>query len=159
MNGKAACIARISCTLPIEGADEIELVMMEGSGKCSVSGKGEFSPGDLCVYLDEGCAVPASDERFSFLGDRFARKVRDKGGNVVLEVFVVRKIRIKGMASTGIVMKIGEFPEIVSRMSGDMAEIGMPSHDGSGADVLVPSVGADVSGLIGARFFSDAPGK
>jgi RNA ligase (TIGR02306 family) len=41
---------------PIEGADRIELAVVEGYR--SVAGKGQFAPGDLAVYIPEASIVP-----------------------------------------------------------------------------------------------------
>lgn len=53
---KLATIARIVNTAPIEGADNIEKVFVRG-WQC-VAKKGEFKPGDLCVYVEIDSIMP-----------------------------------------------------------------------------------------------------
>lgn len=55
-----AYIARITKTLPIEGADNIELVQINEGWWC-IAKIGEFVTGDLCVYFEIDSKLPEKD--------------------------------------------------------------------------------------------------
>lgn len=60
-----AHIERIAWIRPIEGADNIELVGIQG-WHC-IAKIGEFHEGDLAVYIEIDSRCPKEDERFAFL--------------------------------------------------------------------------------------------
>ena len=60
-----AHIEKIEWVKPIEGADNIELIGV--LGWICIAKKGEFSPGDLAVYIEIDSKCPRDDERFAFL--------------------------------------------------------------------------------------------
>ena len=64
MERKLASIQRVREILPIEGADAIELAVVN-SWKI-VTKKGEFKPGDLCVYFEIDSFLPMEKD-FEFL--------------------------------------------------------------------------------------------
>ena len=64
MERKLASIQRIGKVLPIEGADAIEIVMVNAWKV--VSKKGEFKEGDLCVYFEIDSFLPMEKD-FEFL--------------------------------------------------------------------------------------------
>ena len=55
-----AYVARITKTLPIEGADNIELVQINDGWWC-IAKIGEFVTGDLCVYFEIDSKLPEKD--------------------------------------------------------------------------------------------------
>ena len=63
-----AYTARCGIIKPIEGADNIELMAVNGWNV--IVKKGEFKEGDLCVYFEIDSKVNAADERFAFLEKR-----------------------------------------------------------------------------------------
>src|SRR5688572_8372377 len=77
--------------VPIAGADRIELARIDG-WQCVVK-KGEFSVGDLGVYLEIDSMVPTSDPRFAFLA---------KGK--VAPFARIKTMRLKGTLSQGLLI-------------------------------------------------------
>lgn len=70
---KLVTIRRIGELHPIPGADVIERARIDGWNV--VVKKGEFQPGDLCVYGEIDSVFPAADARFAFLeGKRLKTK-------------------------------------------------------------------------------------
>ena len=65
---KLAKIVTIQTIEPIENADMIELIHIEG-WQC-VSKKGQFVEGDKAIYFEYDSMLPLDDSRFSFLTGR-----------------------------------------------------------------------------------------
>ena len=99
---KLATIRKIDEVFPIEGADKIEAVRIDG-WMCVVS-KGEFAPGDLCVYFEIDSFIPVGEAypHFEFLRPR-AIKWNGKEG------CRIRTIRLRGQISQGIAMPLKAF--------------------------------------------------
>lgn len=95
---KLASIRIIKDIEPIEGADKIELVHIDG-WKC-VSKKGEFKVGDKCIYFEIDSFLPIKEE-FEFL-----RKSCYKNHKLLGEGFRIRTIRLKGQISQGLVIPL-----------------------------------------------------
>jgi RNA ligase (TIGR02306 family) len=93
---KLASIRRIAEIRPIEGADSIELAIVDG-WQCVVK-KGEFKAGDLCVYFEIDSFLPIRP-KFEFLRKSSYKKMGDKEG------FRLRTIKLKGQISQGLVMR------------------------------------------------------
>ena len=100
---KLVSIREISEVLPIEGADAIELVKVDGWQ--IVSKKGEFQKGDFCVYFEIDSFLPVN-EKFEFLRKSSFRK--DATGN---EGFRLRTIKLRKQLSQGLVLPVSEFIE------------------------------------------------
>jgi RNA ligase (TIGR02306 family) len=137
MERKLASIQRIGKVLPIEGADAIEIVMIN-SWKV-VSKKGEFKEGDLCVYFEIDSFLPLEKD-FEFLRKSSYKKMGD------LEGFRLKTIKLRGQVSQGLClplsilekddeMKIG----ISQQPWGDQLQLG--PYD----DAIVIEEGADVT--------------
>lgn len=94
---KLASIRKISSVEPIEGSDNIELVHVDG-WQC-VTKKGDFSPGDLCVYFEIDSFLPIRTE-FEFLRKSSHKKMGDKEG------FRLKTIRLRGQLSQGLALPI-----------------------------------------------------
>ena len=84
MERKLASIQRIESISPIEGADSIEKAAVLGWEV--VVKKGDFTPGQLCVYCEVDSILPDRPE-FEFLRDR---------------KFRIRTIKLRGQVSQGI---------------------------------------------------------
>jgi RNA ligase (TIGR02306 family) len=161
MERKLASIQRIVKVLPIEGADAIEMVMVN-SWKV-VSKKGEFKEGDLCVYFEIDSFLPMEKD-FEFLRKSSYKKMGDSEG------FRLRTIKLKGQVSQGLClplsvlekedeMKIG----ISKQPWGDQLQLG-PYDDAivieEGADVTAymcvlkyePPIPAELSGKVKGNF-------
>jgi RNA ligase (TIGR02306 family) len=140
MERKLASIQRIDKVLPIEGADAIEIVMVNAWKV--VSKKGEFKEGDLCVYFEIDSFLPMERD-FEFLRKSSYKKMGD------LEGFRLRTIKLKGQVSQGLClplsilekedeMKIG----ISKQPWGDQLQLG--PYD----DAIVIEEGADVTAYM-----------
>lgn len=99
---KLATVRKIDEVLPIEGADKIEAVRIDG-WMCVVS-KGEFKAGDLCVYFEIDSFLPVGESypHFEFLRPR-AIKWNGKEG------CRIKTIRLRGQISQGIAMPLSKF--------------------------------------------------
>src|ERR1700704_851436 len=99
---KLASIRKIASVDPIEGADNIELVHVDG-WQC-ISKKGDFKPGDLCVYFEIDSFLPIRPQ-FEFLRKSSYKKMGDKEG------FRLKTIRLRGKLSQGLALNISTFIE------------------------------------------------
>ena len=107
---------RISEVKPIPDADSIELVIIKG-WQC-VAKKGEFKPGDLCVYFEVDSYLPI-DERYEFL-----RKTSYRNNEYMGEGFRVKTVRFRGEISQGLALPVSAFPELPDTADGaDVTDI------------------------------------
>ena len=121
---KLATIARILDVKPIEGADNIEKVFVRG-WQC-VAKKGEYKPGDLCVYVEVDSIMPdglseekreewrALNKQMSKVSEEERQTIREKMDDIVKfntrpefeflrdKKFHIRTRRILGEISQGI---------------------------------------------------------
>jgi len=114
MNRKLASIRRIGSVSPIEGADNIELVTVDG-WQC-VAKKGEFTEGQYCVYFEIDSFLPIREE-FEFLRKSSYRKMGE------LEGFRLKTIRLRGQISQGLVMPVESFKELNQMRDDHLVEI------------------------------------
>ena len=91
---KLATIRQVKDVLPINGADLIELIRVDG-WQC-VSKKGEFKPGDTGVYFEIDSFLPV-EQRYEFLRKSSYRKMPDD-----TEGFRIKTIKLKGVLSQGL---------------------------------------------------------
>lgn len=114
---KLASIQKIWDVLPIEGADKIELVKVEG-WQC-VANKGQFKKGDLGVYFEIDSFLPIRPE-FEFLRTSSYKKT-----NIMGEGFKLRSMQFRGQLSQGLVLPLSMFSEIPSeaKIGDDVTEI------------------------------------
>lgn len=93
--------ARVNDITPIEGADSIELITIEG-WKC-VAKKGEFLPGDLCIYFEIDSKLPADAPWAAFLAPR---------------KFKVKTMKINkfNVFSQGLALPYSVFGELISKL-------------------------------------------
>ena len=103
MSRKLVTVRKIAELLPIEGADAIELAVVDG-WKCVVR-KGEFSVGDYAVYFEIDSFLPSTDYRF----ESFMKNSREYLGVVGHKL---RTIKLRGQISQGLAMPLLNFPEI-----------------------------------------------
>lgn len=100
---KLASIQKIAEKRPIEGADRIEAVRV--NGWWLVSKKDEFQVGDTCVYFEIDSVLPIED-RYEFL--RKSCYVNKDW----IEGFRLKTIRFKGQLSQGLALPMDKFPDI-----------------------------------------------
>ena len=98
---KLASIRRIAEIKPIEGADAIEAVRVDGWW--CVSKKDEFKVNDRCVYFEVDSFLPVRPV-FEFL-----RKSCFKSTQHLGDGFRLKTIRLKGQISQGLVLPLGTF--------------------------------------------------
>jgi len=100
---KLVTVRKISDIRPIPDADAIECATVEGWNV--VIKKGEFQPGNLCVYFEIDSFLPLSDERFGFLAKN---KIIWEGK----EGIRLRTVKLRGQVSQGLILPLSTFPEI-----------------------------------------------
>lgn len=101
---KMATIRRVASVDPIDGADRIERVTIDGWQV--VTAKGAFQPGELCVYMEPDTFLDVSDPRYAFLAERGVKEMEVDGRVVTGHVLKVAKLR--GTYSSGIAFKVPE---------------------------------------------------
>lgn len=132
---KLASVQKVKFVRPIAGADAIECVGVLG-WEC-VSKKGEFSPGDECVYFEIDSLLPDAPV-FEFLKKACWKEDLGK--------YRLRTVRLRGQISQGLALPIGLFPELAGRGAGfDATEL-------LGVEKYEPPVPAQIQG--DARSFS-----
>ena len=123
MERKLASIQRVLDVVPIQNADAIELVKING-WQCVVK-KNEFRPGDLGVYLEID-AIPPDTEPFQFLWT--PKPKTDEAGNLIAaqdeelvrpEKFRIRTLRLRGTLSQGLFLPLATFPDLVGLSDGE----------------------------------------
>jgi len=100
---KLASIRKVAEIKPIDGADNIELAIVDG-WQCIVK-KGDFQPDDFCVYFEIDSFLPLRDE-FEFLRKYSYKEMAGRGG------FRLKTLRLRGQISQGLLMRVGDFKEI-----------------------------------------------
>lgn len=101
---KLASIRQVLEVSPIEGADSIELAIIDG-WQCVVK-KGEFKPNDLAVYFEIDSFLPI-EPRYEFLRKSSLKKNHDGS-----EGFRIKTVRLRKQLSQGLLLPLSEFPEI-----------------------------------------------
>lgn len=101
-----ASIRKIAELYPIEGADRIELAVVDG-WKCVV-GKGEFQVGDLCVYFEIDSLLPLDNPAFAFLAGRNVKSVEGK------DYSRLKTMKMKGQISQGLAMPLSKLDMVLN---------------------------------------------
>jgi RNA ligase (TIGR02306 family) len=112
---KLASIQRVEEIQPIEGADNIEKIRIQGWW--CVSKKGEFKISDLCLYLEIDSLLP-NIPQFSFLskGNTLKKSIIENGKEV--EGFRLKTVKLRGQLSQGLALPLSSFPEINTQKIG-----------------------------------------
>ena len=141
MERKLASIQRVSAILPIEGADAIEIAVINSWRV--VTKKGEYKPGDLCIYCEIDSFLPIREE-FEFLRKSSYKKMGD------VEGFRLKTIKLRGQISQGLILPLSvlEGPDemkigVSEQPWGDQLQVG--PYD----DATVIEEGVDVTALLG----------
>ena len=105
MERKLASIRKVIEVKPIEGADTIELAVVDGWQ--TVTKKGEFQAGDLCVYFEIDSFLPIREE-FEFLRKSSYKKMGE------VEGFRLKTIRLRGELSQGLITPMKSLENFMS---------------------------------------------
>lgn len=144
MTRKLASVQRIREILPIEGADSIEIAVVN-SWQVVIK-KGEFKAGDLCIYCEIDSFMPIREE-FEFLRKSSYRKMSDGS-----EGFRLKTIRLRGKLSQGLILPLSALNSkvheemavgISEQPWGDQLQVG--PYD----NAMVIEEGLDVSDILG----------
>lgn len=103
---KLASIQRVWDVQPIENADRLELIRIEG-WQC-VANKGQFKKGDLCVYFEIDSFLPIRPE-FEFLRSSSYKKT-----DIMGEGFRLRTMKFRGQISQGLALPLNAFQDLPS---------------------------------------------
>jgi RNA ligase (TIGR02306 family) len=150
MTRALATLRTIHSVSPIEGADAIELVRVDG-WQC-VAKKGEFQKGDACVYFEIDSVLPIRDE-FEFLRKNCYVN-RDW-----IEGFRIKTAKFRGQLSQGLALPYTLFPEAVHAFH-QTRPIDAPPIDltrALGVQKWDPPVPAHLSGVVKGEFPSFIP--
>ena len=113
---RLASIQQIAEIKPIPEADAIELAVILG-WQCVVK-KGEFKPGDFCVYFEVDSYLPI-EERYEFLRKNCLRK-----NELLGEGFRIKTITLRGEISQGLLLPLEKFPNLTDLEAGtDVTEL------------------------------------
>lgn len=108
---KLVTIRQVREIRPIEGADKIELALIDG-WQCVIK-KGELKQGEPCVYFEIDSFCPIRPE-FEFLRKSSLRKMGDG-----TQGFRLKTIKLRGQWSQGLAMPLSEFPDLAGAKIGD----------------------------------------
>lgn len=92
---KLVTIQKISEIKPIDGADNIEVAKVLGWQ--TVVKKGQFQPGDYCVWFEIDCFLPL-EKKYEFLKKACYKKVEGLGEGLRLRTIKLRKTLSQGLA-------------------------------------------------------------
>lgn len=98
MERKLATLRRIKKLMPIEGADAIELALVDGWQVVVAKNVG-YQQNDLVIYCEIDSFLPIREE-FEFLRRTSYKKMADREG------FLLRTIRLRGQISQGLILPI-----------------------------------------------------
>ena len=136
MTRKLASIRKINSIHPIDGADNIEKITIDG-WSC-VAKKGQFIEGDPCVYFEIDSFLPIRPE-FEFLRKSSYKKMDDKEG------FRLKTIRLRGVLSQGLAIPIDILKKQSVRLGDDVTDI-------LGVIKFEPPIPAELQGSIKGLF-------
>lgn len=129
---KLASIRIIDAIEPIPDADAIEVAVL--GGWRVVIKKGEFKPGDLCVYFEIDSFLPTGEPAWQFLVDKSSRTFEGVVGHRL------RTIKLRGQVSQGLVLPI----------TGLNRTITLDEHEYEFGDVEWEN-GEDVTDILGIK--------
>jgi RNA ligase (TIGR02306 family) len=130
-----ATVEEIVDVQPIPDADAIETVKVRGWNV--VAKKGQFQPGDRCIYFEIDSFLPIDHPEFAFLAPRGTR-VQDG-----VEGHVLRTAKLRGQVSQGLV--IGPYSGHVYDLGDDVTEM-------YGVTKYEPPIPAEIAGQVAGPF-------
>jgi len=147
MERKLASIRKISDIQPIEGADMIELAIVDG-WKVVVAKDVNHEVGDSVVYCEIDSFLPIKPE-FEFLRKSSYKKLSDG-----TEGFRLKTIKLRGQVSQGLILPIREMmPTLIGNSESFFAiEINKDVTDLLGIVKYEPPIPAELSGKVKGLF-------
>lgn len=139
---KLATIRKISDIQPIQGADKIELVTIDG-WKVVVAKDVGHKVGDFVVYCEIDSFLPIKPE-FEFLRKSSYKKMGDQEG------FRLKTIKLRGQVSQGLILPLAEvipFPDNL-----DYMEVGKDVTELLGIVKYDPPIPASLAGKVKGYF-------
>lgn len=147
MERKLVSLRTVGEVIPIEGADNIELVRIDG-WQCVVK-KGEFAVGDLAIYFEIDSFIPFAfednAERFGFLAKNKITWNGKEGARI-------KTIRLRGQISQGLALPVPEASEeldlsfhISQEFDGDISHL-------FGVEKWEPVIPAQLAGKVKGNF-------
>lgn len=139
---KLVTIRRVDEINPIPGADSIEVLSVDGWKV--VSQKGNFQPGDACVYFEIDSFLPEADERFQFLMKGGVRTFDGVRGHKLSTV------KLRGQVSQGLCLPPSLFPELIDFIL--QAPDGTDFAQRLGVVKWEPQIPAELAGQVDGPF-------
>ncbi len=143
---KLASFRRISELVPIEGADKIELALIDGWQV--VVKKGEFKPGELCIYFEIDSFLPVRPE-FEFLRASSYREHPELG-----QGFRLKTVKLRGQLSQGLALPkyiLGNFASFDNKSKAWISAVFSPDPTESMELMAVEIVGEDLTEIMGVQ--------
>lgn len=137
---KLASVQRIKQILPIEGADAIELAIVNG-WKVVVAKNVSHKVGNLVVYCEIDSLLPVKPE-FEFLRKTSYKKMLDREG------FRLKTIKLRGQVSQGLVLPIRDL-QLANK---DLLAEGMDVTTELGIVKYEPPIPAELAGKVKGIF-------
>jgi hypothetical protein len=145
MERKLASIRRISDIQPIDGADMIELAIVDG-WKVVVAKNVGHKVGDMVVYCEIDSFLPIKDE-FEFLRKSSFKKMGDQEG------FRLKTSKLRGVTSQGLILPLSVFEGYGYRVSENLLNENPALEPNrsiiSPSDMIELVVGNDVTEVLG----------
>lgn len=144
---KLASIQKIKEILPIEGADAIELAIVNG-WKVVVAKNVGHQVGDFVVYCEIDSFLPIEPE-FEFLRKSSYKKMGDQEG------FRLRSVKIRGVVSQGLILPLSV---LESKSGGKIIKNKLVLKEGDDVTDLLgilkyePPIPADLAGKVKGQF-------
>ncbi len=158
MARKLASIVEIASCDPVVNSDRLSVARMRGKGWQVVVGRGEFKPGDRCVYFEIDSFLDPEDGRYAFLRDRCLRKIVSKSGAVLRSGIRIKTLKLRGVVSQGLLMPASAFPEAAGMRPGDDATALLKvAHYDEVVEQLRPLTGKGLAGDVMGPFPSLIP--
>ncbi|KAK8056318.1 DRB0094 family RNA ligase [Apiospora rasikravindrae] len=107
MARRLVTVRKVTDIQPIKGADRIEIALVDG-WQCIVKKDG-FEKGQLGVFFEIDSFLPAEDPRWAFLEPNFINWNGHRG-------FRVKSQKMRGQISQGLLIPLGDFPEVTGML-------------------------------------------
>lgn len=145
---KLVTIRTVSEVNPIDGADAIECLTVEGWKV--VSQKGNFQPGDQCVYFEIDSFLPKGSELWDDLVAKSSREFEGRVGHVL------RTIKLRGQVSQGWCIPVAKMYELFPGFAAKHDIVGNDREvdfaESIGVVKYEPPIAAELAGQVKGAF-------